>query len=132
MDRPSLHATSVTIGTDDPALLADFYARLLGGRVTAQDPPHGDDAGWAQVATGDPGRPGLTLNFEHERQFRRPTWPASPDGQNATQHLDVLVEDLAAATAWAIRCGAVLAAAQPQQDVRVLLDPSGHPFCLFT
>ncbi|MBA3991535.1 MAG: hypothetical protein H0X54_10945 [Propionibacteriales bacterium] len=21
---------------------------------------------------------------------------------------------------------------QPQQDVRVLLDPAGHPFCLYT
>jgi len=28
-------------------------------------------------------------------------------------------------------CGAVLAESQPQDDVRVLFDPSGHPFCLF-
>jgi hypothetical protein len=27
--------------------------------------------------------------------------------------------------------GAVLAEVQPQDDVRVLFDPSGHPFCLF-
>jgi hypothetical protein len=27
--------------------------------------------------------------------------------------------------------GATLAQVQPQDDVRVLLDPDGHPFCLF-
>ncbi len=132
MDRPSLRATSITIGTDEPAVLAHFYAHLLGGRVSAQEPPEGDDAGWAQVATGDADRPGFTLNFEHERHFRRPTWPARPGGQNATAHLDIAVDDLAAATSWALECGAVLDDEQPQEDVRVLRDPSGHPFCLFT
>ena len=51
--------------------------------------------------------------------------------QNATQHLDIWVQDLDAATEWAISVGAVLADFQPQDDVRVLFDPSGHPFCLF-
>ncbi|HSZ43609.1 MAG TPA: hypothetical protein VK817_26890 [Trebonia sp.] len=27
--------------------------------------------------------------------------------------------------------GAVVAGFQPQEDVRVLLDPAGHPFCLY-
>lgn len=127
MDRPTLRLTSVTIGTDRPGDLAAFYARLLDGEVTADDPPSGDDLGWAQVRV--PGGP--TLNLEGERRFRRPTWPAEPGGQNATQHLDVQVEDLAAATDWALACGAELAPVQPQEDVRVLLDPTGHPFCLF-
>jgi len=51
--------------------------------------------------------------------------------QNATQHLDIFVEDLVKATEHAIQAGASLAAVQPQQRVRVLLDPAGHPFCLF-
>ena len=39
-------------------------------------------------------------------------------------------------TAWheaghAVACGAVLAEYQPQELVRVLLDPAGHPFCLW-
>ncbi len=29
-----------------------------------------------------------------------------------------------------MQCGATLADTQPQDDVRVLLDPVGHPFCL--
>jgi hypothetical protein len=46
-------------------------------------------------------------------------------------HLDIAVEDLDAATAHAAAAGAVLAGYQPQDDVRVHLDPAGHPFCLF-
>ena len=33
--------------------------------------------------------------------------------------------------ATAPRAGAVLAEYQPQEHVRVWLDPAGHPFCLF-
>jgi hypothetical protein len=43
--------------------------------------------------------------------------------QQMMMHLDIGVEDLDA--------GAVLAAHRPQDDVRVMLDPEGHPFCLF-
>jgi hypothetical protein len=43
----------------------------------------------------------------------------------------VLVDDLAGACAHAESVGAVLADFQSQDDVRVYLDPVGHPFCLF-
>jgi hypothetical protein len=46
-------------------------------------------------------------------------------------HLDIKVTDLAAAGAHAVAAGAELADYQPQDDVRVYLDPVGHPFCLF-
>jgi hypothetical protein len=46
-------------------------------------------------------------------------------------HLDIAVDDLESAVAWAIAAGARLAEFQPQNDVRVMLDPVGHPFCLF-
>jgi phage tail tube protein FII len=51
-------------------------------------------------------------------------------GQNATMHLDIGVDDLEEAVAWALQAGATLAANQPQEHVRVMLDPDGHPFCL--
>lgn len=44
---------------------------------------------------------------------------------------DIAVDDLDAAVGWAVDAGAALAETQPQEDVRVLLDPDGHPFCLF-
>jgi hypothetical protein len=46
-------------------------------------------------------------------------------------HLDLEVDDLEAATDYALSVGAELAEVQPQEDVRVLLDPAGHPFCLY-
>ena len=46
-------------------------------------------------------------------------------------HLDIATDDLDAAVAHALECGATLADHQPQDGVRVMLDPDGHPLCLF-
>jgi hypothetical protein len=46
-------------------------------------------------------------------------------------HLDFEVDDLEAAVTHAVELGAEVAAFQPQNDVRVMLDPAGHPFCLY-
>lgn len=46
-------------------------------------------------------------------------------------HPEIRVDDLHAAVRHAVDCGATLAAYQPQDDVRVCLDPAGHPFCLW-
>ncbi|WP_194291560.1 VOC family protein [Cumulibacter manganitolerans] len=126
---PAIRATSVTVMSPAPRRLAAFYAALLSAPVTAEEPARPgepEDAGWAQVSARD-----LTVNFEWERHWRTPRWPAQAGAQTSTQHLDLRVDDLEAAARWAVECGAVRAAHQPQDDVVVLLDPSGHPFCLF-
>lgn len=46
-------------------------------------------------------------------------------------HPDIDVADLDTGARWAVDQGATVADHQPQADVRVLLDPDGHPFCLF-
>jgi len=46
-------------------------------------------------------------------------------------HLEIAVDDLETSVAHAVAQGATLARFQPQEDVRVCLDPAGHPFCLF-
>lgn len=74
----------------------------------------------------------MTINVEWEREWTPPVWPAAPGTQHSTQHLDLHVDDLEAATAWALTCGARLATDQPQPDIRVMFDPVSHPFCLFT
>jgi catechol 2,3-dioxygenase-like lactoylglutathione lyase family enzyme len=125
--------TSVTIGAPAPRDLAAFYARLLGWPVTASEPPRPGMPpadGWAQIRP-PAGQGGPTLNFEYEARFARPVWPAAVGGQNATQHLDIAVGDLDRAVRWAVAAGAAVAEVQPQGDVRVMLDPAGHPFCLF-
>jgi hypothetical protein len=51
-------------------------------------------------------------------------------------HLDIWVEDLTAGVAWATACGAVEADQQPSNRdpnrLRIMVDPAGHPFCLWS
>jgi catechol 2,3-dioxygenase-like lactoylglutathione lyase family enzyme len=82
------------------------------------------------VTLGPPG--GETrLSFQSEPHHVRPVWPAKPGEPQMTAHLDIAVDDLVAAAAHAEAAGAVLAEFQPQEEVRVFLDPDGHPFCLY-
>ncbi len=129
MSGTRLTLTSITVTAPDPRALADFYARLLGATVTFSEPPRDGEpaeAGWAQVRTD-----GLTVNFEYEEHWQAPVWPAEPGRAHATQHLDIHVDDLDIAMAHAVEQGARVAEFQPQEDVVVLFDPAGHPFCLF-
>ena len=131
MTQPRLRATSVSLSAPDPRALADFYSRLLGAEITTATPPHDGappEDGWAQLRLPE----GLTLNFEFEREHVPPAWPSEPGAQQTQAHLDINVDDLAAAVARAEGVGARQADFQPQDDVRVMIDPAGHPFCLFT
>jgi Lactoylglutathione lyase and related lyases len=133
MSGVRLRANAITIMTPDPRALARFYARLLGRPVTTEEGPapgEPPEAGWAQIAA-PAGSGEITLNFEYERRWNPPRWPAEPGVPIATQHLDIQVTDLDAAVRHAIEAGATLAPYQPQEDVRVCFDPAGHPFCLF-
>jgi catechol 2,3-dioxygenase-like lactoylglutathione lyase family enzyme len=114
--------TTVNIGAPDAGSLARFYSRLLGWPLAADDP------GWAMLR--DPAG-GVGLNFQTEEDYVRPVWPAGPGDQQMQLHLEIRVDDLAAGSAHAEACGAVAASFQPQDDVRVYLDPAGHPFCLW-
>jgi catechol 2,3-dioxygenase-like lactoylglutathione lyase family enzyme len=118
-----LTLTSVTLDSPDAPRLARFYARLLGWTVTKEEDPT-----WIMLA---PPGGGVGINVQYESQYVRPTWPAAADGQRMMVHLEIQVDDLAAAVAHATECGATLADFQPQDDVRVCLDPDGHPFCLY-
>jgi len=73
----------------------------------------------------------VALSFEFEAEYIPPVWPSVAGRQQIMTHIDIAVEDLEGAVAWAIDAGATLAEYQPQEDVRVMLDPAGHPFCLW-
>ena len=106
----------------DAAALACFYADLLGWRVAKEEP------GWAAVAPPD----GVAyLGFQTSPEFVPPVWPPAEGQQQQMMHLDIEVDDLDEAVAGAVEAGATLAEHQPQEDVRVMLDPAGHPFCLY-
>jgi predicted enzyme related to lactoylglutathione lyase len=71
------------------------------------------------------------LSFQLEENHVRPVWPAGPGDPRMQLHLDIEVDDLEAAVAHAVAAGAEVAGFQPQDEVRVCLDPAGHPFCLW-
>jgi catechol 2,3-dioxygenase-like lactoylglutathione lyase family enzyme len=114
--------TAAVLGTPDPPGLARFYQRLLGWPILSEDPT------W--VTLRPPGG-GAGLSFQLEPDHVPPVWPAAAGTQQMQAHLDVEVDDLPSATETALAAGARLAEVQPQDDVRVLLDPAGHPFCLW-
>jgi len=117
----------VVLGGPDPVALARFYSALLGWEISSSDPT------WVTMAMRDPdGRTtSSNLAFQLEERHVRPVWPAGPGDQQMQMHLDIGVRELGPAVEDALALGATLARVQPQDDVRVLLDPDGHPFCLY-
>ncbi|MEO6500513.1 MAG: VOC family protein [Jatrophihabitantaceae bacterium] len=130
MQRPPMRFSGPVLGSAEPLALAEFYARLLGWSVTDRETvASGEtDHDWAMVRS--PSRE-LKLEFQYEPHFTPPVWPPVEGKQQMLIHLDVGVQDLEAGVAWAVEAGAAVAEHQPQSDVRVMRDPSGHIFCLF-
>lgn len=122
MSDLALRLTSTVLGTPDPRGLAAFYRGLLGWESVEED----DD--WVMLR---PPGGGTGLSFQKEPHHARPSWPTEVGEQQMQLHLDIAVSDLAAAVGRAEELGATVAAYQPQDDVRVMIDPVGHPFCLF-
>ena len=112
----------VVLEAPDAHALADFYSRLLEWPVSVTD-----ENGCAIQVPGT----SSYLSFNSSPDYVPPAWPSSEGRQQMMMHLDIEVDDLAAAVDSAVELGAALAEFQPQQDVRVLFDPAGHPFCLY-
>lgn len=131
MDRPPMRVSGPTLDARDPIGLAEFYERLLGWPIVRREGPRPGNPssdGWAMLRSP---ADNLKIEIQWEPYYRRPVWPSESGEQLMMAHLDIGVSDLDEGVAWAIEQGAELAGHQPQDDVRVLLDPEGHPFCLF-
>ena len=109
------------IEAPDPGALARFWSVLLDWPIGHEEP------GTAVLAA--PEGP-VFLVFQQATDYRAPVWPPVAGEQRPMMHLDVQVGDLDAAVEEAVALGATVAEHQPQDHVRVLLDPAGHPFCL--
>jgi catechol 2,3-dioxygenase-like lactoylglutathione lyase family enzyme len=121
-----LRWTGVCLDCADADELAQFYGRLLGWEITIRD------GGW--IAMRDPAA-GVGLAFQEERWYQPPVWPERPGAKDKMLHLEIKVDDIEAAVAQAVSVGATVAAPQPDDrapdQLRVMLDPAGHPFCLY-
>ena len=120
------YLSNTVLGTPDPPGLAEFYQQLLGWVYRDED--HASDDTWVVIKPPE-GGPGLS--FQLEKDHVPPVWPGGPADQQMQLHLDIGVEELEPGVARAEQLGATQASHQPQDDVRVMLDPAGHPFCLF-
>ncbi len=124
MTEVKVELAGIVLSTRDARALASFYERLLGWKRKANEP------GWV-ILRGDSDIHSPVLSFHEDVEYVPPVWPSRPGEQLMMSHLDIATNDLDGAVTFAIECGARLAEVQPQEHVRVMLDPDGHPFCLF-
>ncbi len=108
------HIDEVVVDCAEPMALARFWASVLGGAATMRD-----DA-WCYV---DP--PGWT----------RLAFQLVPEGKTVKNrlHLDVVVEDIAAASAQAVELGARTVGpvhSDAAGSFQVLLDPEDNEWCV--
>ena len=110
-----LRIAGVSLDCADPALLAEFYASLLGGHVL-----------WTAESSVGVSVGSMVLVAQRVADYHPPVWPGT-----SIVHLDLTAgETVDEPTRRAIGLGARLADPQPDARWRVLLDPAGHPFCI--
>lgn len=118
MTSPVATLKMVSIDSLEAGLDAAFWSAALGWEIIASG------EGYAMLAGPD-----QALGFGTVPDYEPPEWP-NPHGTKQF-HLDLAVEDLSAAEERLVELGASRPEDQPGGDRwRVLLDPSGHPFCL--
>jgi predicted enzyme related to lactoylglutathione lyase len=118
MAAPLAALKMVTLDSADAQRDGEFWSAVLGWDIAQS----GD--GYAMLSGPD-----SALGFGTVPDYQPPAWP-NPNGSKQF-HFDLAVDDLAAAERQVIELGASRPEDQPGGDRwRVLLDPSGHPFCL--
>jgi predicted enzyme related to lactoylglutathione lyase len=125
---PRVRFSGPVLGSPDPIRLAEFYERLMGWPIVERAGDAPGEEGWAKIRSEEAG---IKLEFQYEPFHRPAVWPPVEGEQQMQIHLDIGVPDLAEGVAWALDAGATLASHQPQEGVRVMVDPNGHVFCLF-
>lgn len=111
----------VVFDASDVAAESAFWAGMVGGRVLGDDQFH---------CVFDAQERWL-IGVQHAPDHVPPEWP---DGAPQQVHLDLHINDPAAAHSTAIALGARLLQAADDvtaaEGYRVYADPAGHPFCL--
>jgi catechol 2,3-dioxygenase-like lactoylglutathione lyase family enzyme len=123
LGRTAKHWWGIVLDAPDPQTLARFYADLMDWKIVKDEPNF--------VGVAPIGVHVEYLAFQRSPEYVAPAWPPEQGKQQMMLHLDLEVPNLEAAVAGALLAGAREASYQPQADVRVMLDPAGHPFCLY-
>lgn len=108
---------------EDIESLAAFYSALTGWEVVRDSPELADaDDGWLTLRVGD----GQEVGFQKVGRHVPPQWPSAEHPQQL--HLDLTIEDTAAAAKRAIALGGKHLA--DGAEWITMADPAGHPFDL--
>lgn len=114
MEAPIGRLHHLIIDCPDPHAEADFWSRVLAQPISY------DSDDFVVVAANDTTS---GLAFQRAPDHRPPTWPDPAVPQQL--HLDVMVDDVAAASDQVLTLGATRLG-----GTGVFADPAGHPFCL--
>lgn len=107
-----------TLDSADARRDARFWSTVLGWDIAHEQDEYA-------MLTG-PG--GVALGFGTTEGYEAPSWPNEHGSKQF--HFDLAVDDLDGGVARCVELGARLPEHQPGETWKVLLDPSGHPFCL--
>ncbi len=125
--RFTWNAVCIDCAPDDFESVVALYRDMLGMHVYSKEPR------WA--AMGHSGG-GMDILVQAEDWYVRPVWPERVPEPPKMMHFEIQVDDVDAAVARTIELGASEASPQPADRdpsrLRVMLDPAGHPFCLWS
>ncbi len=124
-DELQIKMYSFTVDCKDPNELAKFYATLLKWEIMLFD----DEYSCVYAPGTNQGTYPCIL-FQRNPEYIPPVWPEEAEAQQKMAHMDFAVNDLEKAVQYAIHCGATIADKQFSDNWRVMIDPTGHPFCL--
>lgn len=121
------NGVSIDCGFDDFEAMIVLYRDMF-GLVVAEREAH-------YAALIDPAG-GRCINIGAHEWYEPPVWPEVHAKQSKMMHFEVRVDDVPSAVALAVSLGAREARHQsPDRDqtrLRVMVDPAGHPFCLWS
>lgn len=118
---------AIVLDSDNIEELSDFYANMLGWTKSSQ--VHNGEK-WITVIKDDYTE--TPLVFQENQDYKKPIWPSTPIEQQQMIHLDFYVkaDEFDEKVRHAIKCGAKMAESQLSSDWKVMIDMSGHPFCI--
>jgi catechol 2,3-dioxygenase-like lactoylglutathione lyase family enzyme len=133
------NAVCIDCGNAEFAQTVRFYRDLLDleigedGCVDPADCTHDGEQHWGSLRDR---RGGTGVLIQSEPWYEAPVWPEAPPRQTKMLHFEIEADDVEAAVQFAVECGARVAPHQPPDRdpvrLRVMLDPAGHPFCLWS